>query len=148
MRIILKTVLLAGILVVGLGIVQAQDAKPLPRHPGELIKYQIKFDGPNADRIKTVNANLSLRIQGPKDQAGFNGGMQTNGIPPSTPRNFELTFKVPENAANGDYFLSFSALADEGYGNYTDGQEFNVPPVRVENPKKFTPPEVTVTPLP
>ena len=74
--------------------------------------------------------------------------MQTNGISLSTPRNFELTFKIPENAANGDYFLSFSALADEGYGNYTDGQEFNVPPVRVENPKKFTPPEVTVTPLP
>ena len=134
--------------LLSLSVMQAQQAQPLARHPGDVIKYEIKFDGPNADRIKSVNAGLGLRTQIPKDQAGFAGGISENNIQPSAPKTFELSFKVPENIADGDYYLNFSALAAEGFGNYSDGQEFNVPAVRIENPKKFTPPAVSVKPLP
>jgi hypothetical protein len=55
---------------------------------------------------------------------------------------------IPTNIATGDYYLSFTARADEGSVSYSDGQEFNVPAVHIENPKTFTPPGVKVTPLP
>jgi uncharacterized protein YfaS (alpha-2-macroglobulin family) len=147
MRTILKTVLTAGILL-SLGVASAQEAKPLPRHPGDVIKYQIVFDGPNAEKIKYVNASLALMVGPPKDQAGFATGIPDNNVQPKSPNIFELSFKVPENASDGDYRLSFSAFADDGSGNYMSGQEFNVSLVHIENPKKFTPPTVKVTPLP
>jgi hypothetical protein len=128
---------------------QAQEAAhPLPRHPGDVIKYRVVFDGPNADRIKYLNTSIGLRTGAPKDQAGFSGGVSELNVAPSSPQTFDLKFTIPENAADGEYYLNFSAFADEGYGNYSDGQEFNVPPVHVENPKKFTPPAVKVTSLP
>jgi hypothetical protein len=138
-------------LIIGLlssALTQAQGPGPLPRHPGDVIKYEIKFDGPNADKIKSVNAGLNLRTSPPKDQVGFGTNIPDNGVSPSPSKTFELIFKVPENAANGDYYLYVSAIADEGSGNYNDGQEFNTPPIRIENPKTFTPPGITVKPLP
>jgi hypothetical protein len=132
-----------------LSIAQAQDAHPLPRHPGDIIKYEIRFDGLNADKIKNVNAGLSIRGPIPKDQAGFTGGFGTNGsVGPSSPATFKIELTVPPNIATGDYYLNFSAVATEGGANYSDGQEFSVPAVHIENPKTFTPPGVKVTPLP
>jgi hypothetical protein len=138
------------LLIVGLlslALVRAQEAKPLARHPGNVIKYQIKFDGPNADKINHVHGWLSSRVPVPKEQAGFINGFGVDGHM-SSPKTFDLELKVPENIANGDYSLNFSASADEGSGNYTDGQEFNVPSIRIENPKTFVPPSVTVKELP
>jgi len=135
--------------LLALGFSQAQEARPLPRHPGDVIKYEIKFDGPNADRIKTVSASLGMKVGPPKDQAGFNNGFGTShAFTPSSPNTFVVEMTVPDNAATGDYFLNVGASAAEGSANYSDGQEFNVPPIRVENPKTFTPPGIKVTPLP
>lgn len=130
------------------GIAHAQDAKPLPRHPGDVIKYQITFDGPNADRIKTVYARMNTG-QPPKDQAGFSTQINTIGdIQPTSPGTFLIEIKVADNTADGEYTLIIAATANEGSANYHNGQEFNVPPIRIENPKKFTPPGITVKPLP
>jgi hypothetical protein len=139
--------LICGLLT--FAIAQAQQAMPLARHPGDVIKYEIKFDGPNADRIKTVNAGLGIRGPIPKDQAGFSGGFGTNGpVGPSSPATFKVELTVPPNIATGDYYLGVNAHADEGSAGYSDGQDFNLPPVHIENPKMFTPPGIKVTPLP
>jgi hypothetical protein len=133
----------------GLGVMQAQEAKPLPRHPGDTIKFEVKFDGPNADRIKTVSAGLNMRVAAPKDQAGFTNGFGTSHpFTPSSPDTFIVEMTVPDNAATGDYFFYVSGSAVEGSANYTDGQDFNVPPIRIENQRTFTPPGIKVTPLP
>ncbi|MFZ0773515.1 MAG: hypothetical protein WCA49_08560 [Candidatus Sulfotelmatobacter sp.] len=133
----------------GLSPAQAQEAKPLPRHPGDVIKYEIKFDGPNADKIKTVSASLGMRVGPPKDQAGFNNGFGTQGSTrPSAPNTFIVEMTVPDNAATGDYYLNVGASATAGSAGYSDGQEFNTPPIHIENPKTFTPPGIKVTPLP
>jgi hypothetical protein len=134
--------------LLSLGFLHAQVAAPLARHPGDVVKYEIKFDGPNADRIKTVYARMNMG-QPPKDQAGFTSQFNTPGqVQPSSPKTFLIEMKVPDNAANGEYTLFVTATADEGSANYQEGQEFNVPPVHIENPKKFVPPSVKVTPLP
>jgi hypothetical protein len=130
-------------------LLQGQEAQPLARHPGDVIKYEIKFNGRNADKIQQVTAGMSLRIGAPKDQAGFNQNFGTNGwIGPSSPTTFKIEMTVPANAATGDYYLSITGRADEGAANYQDGQEFNTPPIHIENPKTFTPPGVKVAPLP
>ena len=138
-------------LIIGLlssALAQAQGPEPLPRHPGDVIKYEINFDGPNADKITRVNGWLGLRGPIPKDQAGFNNSFGADSRVASSPNTFTLEMKVPDNIANGDYYLTFSALASEGSGNYNDGQEFTVPPIHIENPKTFTPPSVKVKQLP
>jgi hypothetical protein len=90
-----------------------------------------------------------MKVGPPKDQAGFNNGFGTShAFTPSSPNTFIVEMTVPDNAATGDYFLNVGASAAEGSANYSDGQEFNVPPIRVENPKTFTPPGIKVTPRP
>lgn len=127
----------------------AQQPQPLAKHPGDVIKYQIVFDGPNADKIKTVFARMSCDGPIQKDQAGFTGQFNTVGqVPPSSAKTFTVEMKIPDNAASGEWRLNFDAMAAEGSANYQDGQEFTVPSVHIENPNKFTPPGVKVTPLP
>jgi hypothetical protein len=135
-------------LALSVPLLQAQVAAPLARHPGDVIKYRIMFDGPNADKITRLSASLGIDGPVPKDQAGFSNNFNANTNAPVSPKTFDVELKVPDNIANGDYVLSIQASASEGYGNYRNGQEFTVPPVHIENPKKFTPPGVKVTPLP
>jgi len=127
---------------------QAEDAKVLPKHPGDIIKYEVKFDGPNADKIKTVGAGLHMRGPISKDQSGFIGSFGTgHQVLPSPSKTFILEMTVPNDSATGDYFLNVGASSDEGSASYEDGQEFTIPPVHIENPKTFTPPRITVKPL-
>jgi hypothetical protein len=143
------TLRVALIVLLACNLSQAQGAKELARHPGDVVKFEIKFDGPNADKIKAVTANLSMRVGSPKDQAGFTNGFGTQRqVSPSSPNTFLVEMTVPDNAATGDYFLSVGVTATEGSANYQDGQEFTVPPVPIENPRKFTPPGIIVKPLP
>jgi hypothetical protein len=126
-----------------------QEAKVQPLHPGDVIKFEIKFDGPNADKVKTVNAGLTTRMSPPKDQSGFSNGFGTQRqYPPTSPNTFVVEMTVPDNAVTGDYSLWVGATATEGSANYADGQEFHFPIVHIENPRKFTPPAINVKQLP
>jgi hypothetical protein len=144
--IILKFLIVVGLVSLAFG--QTQEARPLARHPGEVIKFQIKFDGPNADKITRVNGGFNLNGPVPKDQAGFDHGIGASTKAPSSPKTFDLELNVPDNIATGEYTLGFTGFAAEGYGEYANGQDFNIPPIHIENPKKFMPPSVTVKQLP
>jgi len=130
---------------------QAQEAKPLARHPGDVIKYEIKFDGPNADKIKTVNASIGLTTPQAKDQiVGFSTGFGTpRPVAPSSPNTFVVEMTIPSTVATGDYVLAnISANVDQGSIDYNNGQDFKVPPIRIENSKTFVSPSVSVKPIP
>jgi len=110
---------IALVVFLALGLSQAQEAKVLPKQPGDVIRFEIKFDGPNAARIKTVDAALRTNLVAPRDQTGFTTSFGTDrGYLPSAPT--------------------------EGSASYSDRNEFTIPPLHVENPKKFTPPSITV----
>jgi hypothetical protein len=138
-------------LIIGLlssAFVQAQETpKPLPRHPGDVVKYEITFSGPNAGKIKMLFARMNTQTI-PKDQVGFTGQFNTPGQVQVSSPTIVVEMKIPDNIATGEYRLSLSATASEGSADYADGQDFNVPAVRVENPRTFTPPAITVKPLP
>jgi hypothetical protein len=128
---------------------QAQEAKPLPRHPGDVIKYEVKFDGPNADKMTLVLLSMNTGMAAPKDQVGFATSFGSGWVQSSSPKTFIVEITIPANAATGDYSLSDAQAqsADGGRANY-NRQDFSVPPIHIENPKTFTPPSITVKPLP
>lgn len=136
--------------LLSLGVLQAQEAKPLPRHPGDTVKFEIKFDGPDAPKVKTVNVVLRLRAAMPPDQSGFSGAFGGDSVQASLPNTFRPEVKIPDNAANGEYFLDINASADNSAGSvtYHDGSDFHLNPIHVENGRTFTPPHVTVTQQP
>ncbi len=138
-------------IIVGLlssAFMQAQGPGPLPRHPGDVIKYEIRFDGPNADKIKTVSAQMVTNSI-PRDQSGFTNGFGTSHqFTPSSPKTFDIEMTIPNNIATGDYRLnSIDARADEGAPTYSN-QDYSVPIIHIENPRTFTPPGISVKPLP
>jgi hypothetical protein len=134
--------------LLSLSFVQAQEAKPLARHPGDVIQFQVKFSGPNADKIKGVQGGLDLNGSIPKDQAGFRNGFGVDKLSNPSPNTFVIGLTVPSDIATGDYTLSLTASAVEGSAAYVNGTDYNVPLIHIENPKKFTPPSITVTPIP
>lgn len=133
--------------LLALSFSQAQDAHPLPRHPGDVIKFEVKFDGPNADKIKTVNVLLRLRAAVPQDHDGFSAGFGGDSVQSSAPNTFRPEIKIPDNAASGDYFLDVNAAADgsAGSASYRDGAQFHLNPIHIENTRTFVPPHITVT---
>jgi hypothetical protein len=142
----LKFLIVVGLVSFAFG--QSQEAEPLAWHPGEVIKFRITFDGPDADKITRVNGGLNLDGPVPKDQGGFDHGIGASTKAPSSPRTFDLELKVSDNIATGEYTLHFAGIAAEGYGEYANGRDFTIPPIHIENPKKFVPPSVTIKQLP
>jgi hypothetical protein len=133
--------------LLSLGFLQAQEAKPLARHPGDILKYEIKFSGPTADQIKSVDASLGLTSATQKDQPGFNTGVPGAVSHPSLD-TYHVEMKVPDDIANGDYVLNVNISAALGSTSYNNGNGFTLPPVHIENPRTFVPPSIAVKQLP
>jgi len=138
-------------LLFAVNLSQAQGPNPLPRHPGDVIKYEINFDGSNANTVKTVTASLNLNGSQPKDQTyGFVVNFGTpQPVSPSPTNTFVVEMTVPPNVSSGNYVLNVSARTDE-HGNigYGEGSGFDVPAIHIENSKTFTAPSISVKPLP
>jgi hypothetical protein len=143
MKQILKTTLIAGTLL-SLGIAQAQQAAELAKHPGEVIKLEVKFDGPDGAKIITIYANLSTQTERPPDQAGF-----MNNFPGEfkliSPGLFEGDFKIPDTALSGDYKLQSMDVRAPGIQlTYNEGKQYNLHEFRIENKNKFVQPPITI----
>jgi hypothetical protein len=148
MRKALKIALLAGILM-GLGIAQAQQLQEQPKHPGDVLKFEVKFEGPDADKIKYVSLNLGLAAGSSLEkQVGFNQGLSGASRIQVAPRTFHIEVIVTDDIASGDYTLSqLNAGAEVGGENYPQ-RDFQGYRVHIENPRTFIPPKVSIKPLP
>src|SRR5208282_4476741 len=61
------------------------------RRPGDVIRVEIKFDGPDAEKITHVSLYLSKPDgSAPKDQIGFAVGFNGPNYSPSSPHTFTL----------------------------------------------------------
>ena len=126
----------------------SQEVKEQPKHPGDVLKFEVKFDGPDSDKIKSVSLSLGLKEGARNDQVGFNEGFGAEGNP-VPPHTYRFEARVPENIASGVYELnSVSVRTDAGNFTYRTPQDFQPLTYKIENPKTFTPPKVTVKPLP
>ena len=143
MRKTIKTILIAGALL-SLGIVNAQEAKEQPLKPGDVIKLDLEFRGPDADQLTSINASLYSHAPRPEDQAGFMTNFPGE-FKLTSPRNFHAEFKVPDTAVSGEYKLD--SLDVRGLGiqlTYTDGEQYHLHTFHVDNKDKFVQPSVTI----
>jgi hypothetical protein len=117
------------------------------RRPGDVIRLEIKFDGPDAAKIKQVLLSLNKPDgEPPKDQVGFNTSFGSNGwIGEVSPFTFRVEATIPTNIATGDYVLYVNAQAENGRTQYASGNQFKLPPFHIRNDKTFIPPTITVT---
>lgn len=153
MRIVRQLVFYSGVL---LGLMfsaspnKAQE--PTTYHPGETIRVSVVFEGPDADKIVTANTYSELKSLVKPEQAGFQPGFGSNSNK-TAPNTFELSFKVPDNQATGDYVLTqISAnlqIGDSRVGVVYGPMDFPALKFRIENPNTIKKPAIkNVTVLP
>jgi hypothetical protein len=132
-------------LLLACSLSDAQEVKELARHPGDVLKFEVKFDGPDASKVKHIS--LYLALQGgspPSNQPGFTNGFRGASASSSEPNIFRPEIRISENAATGDYFLMVSAAAEPGDAEYKTGEQFQMHLFHIENPKSFNAPKITV----
>jgi hypothetical protein len=141
-----RQVCLPLFIAVFLSLAHAQELKVQPLQPGNVLRFEVTFSGPDADKIKRMSLVVGLKGSAPPNQAGFNEGFGAQGQLVST-HTFHVDIKIPDNAATGDYIVRrVDANSDLGSAAYTSG--FSTTTYHIENPQTFTPPTVSVKPLP
>lgn len=72
--------------------------------PGQTIRISVTFEGPDAGKISAVM--MSLSIPSPSlSQPGFKTDIFPGDSKQTGPNTFEVSYKIPENQASGDYPL-------------------------------------------
>lgn len=147
-RLVLRLSIVAFLVI---GLLHAQQAKELPRHPGEVLRFEVKFEGPDTAKVRTVSLGLQATptTTKPSNQSGFISGFSSEkSVEASSPGIFRPEIKIPDNAMSGDYYLIVSAQADTGNVGYEAGKQFQLHLFHIENTRTFTPPTITVKELP
>ena len=144
MRKILKTILLAGTLLV-LGIAQAQQVAELAKHPGDVLKFNITFSGPDAVKVKQVGVVIRLNGGISPNQVGFQPVQQTQYVQKTSTGVFMTEIKIDDTLASGEYHLEVIAAPDiTGSTTYVAGREFQLHTFHIDNPRTFSPPKIDV----
>ena len=146
MPITMKSVFsLTLVVLLALSLSQAQEAKELARHPGDVLKFEVKFDGPDAAKVTSLEIYLSCSSAQPgANQAGFvNNFGGTKTFQAVSPRTFQPEIVIPKDILPGDYSLSIHAHADVGNAIYDSGKQFQLH-IRVDNSRTFTAPGIIV----
>ncbi len=140
MRKTLKTLLFAGTLL-GLGIGQAQQVSELAKHSGETLKFEVKLEGQDAQKVKSVSLYLGSRNGSiPPEQSGFTNGYRGASFPAISTGIFRPEITIPANLATGDYFLVVTVIADPGSAEYIAGKQFQMHDIHINNSQTFVPP--------
>jgi hypothetical protein len=136
-----------------LGIVPI-SAQPQPsevtefRKPGDALHFEVKFNGPDADKIRSVSIDFNVTGNKPTaDQTGFQRSFGGPTFTASSPRTFVVEAKIPETACSGDYRVYVNVQSDSGSFQYVSGEQFQMPLIHIRNDRTFTAPQITVTEL-
>jgi hypothetical protein len=129
---------------------QAQEVKELSKHPGDILKFEIRFDGPDAAKVKIVRILLARQTDPPPNQVGFNTTPQGGDFYPSATGVFQTEIKIPSGVPSGDYSLQVTATSENGTGSatYDAGKDFQLHRFHIDNPATFAPPQIKVTEKP
>ena len=118
------------------------------RHPGDVLHYQIKFDGGDVGKITGVSIHLVTHDVIPADQPNAATQFGGNCGAPISPGVFECSVPIPDGIPNGTYQLFKVSTETPQFGT-SYHQDFKVPSIPVQNPKTFNKPtSVTVTEKP
>ena len=123
---------------------QAKDAKELAIRPGDTLRFEVKFEGPDAGKITQITLFLRSKTGEPADQVGFGEVVQSPPFKPLSLNTFQAEIKITDNIATGDYVLQIGAEAVQGGVSYDAGKQFQLHSFHIDNSRKFTPPKITV----
>lgn len=136
---------LLATIVVSLNVLHAQELSEQPRHPGQVIKFEIKFEGADADKVKQVYIGLTLLGSVQPNQEGFKPNFNAGKwFTTTVPKVFQAEITIPEDVASGEYKLNIQGQAEAGNAQYASGESFKLTPIRIANPRTFTKPEISV----
>jgi hypothetical protein len=130
-----------------LSFAQAQEAHEKPLKPGDKIRFEVKLNGPDADKVTAVSLNFAIQGQPSPDQAGFSTGFGASASTPASPGVFNVEVVVGDDAS-GTYRLNQASAGTPYAGHSYNTADFGDFTVVVENPKTFTPPKITIKKLP
>ncbi|HUE04886.1 MAG TPA: hypothetical protein VMR62_35365 [Bryobacteraceae bacterium] len=137
-----RTIVIAALL--GGSLLAAQEVTEF-KQPGDIIRLEIKFDGPDAAKIKSISIQFGTNAAPSVDQGGFSTSFRSEKtFEPSAPNAFYADATIPKDVASGDYFLRINAQVETGLFQYVSGDQFQFPPFHIRNGKTFKPPKVTV----
>jgi len=141
-----KMLIFAVVFLLLSGYAKAQS--PVVYHPGQSIRITIKFDGPDAGKIKSAVINLHLPAIS-ESQPGFSAEIYGGESNPVGPNTFEVSFKIPETQASGDYQINQIRAIVNVSGSETVTLFYNSPTdfpagktFTVENPNSIVKPEI------
>jgi hypothetical protein len=117
---------------------------------GTFVRFDIKFNGPDAAKVKIVRIYLTRKTDVPPDQSGFSVTPQGGDFSPDPSGVFKTEIKIPEGTPTGDYALQVVATGQGSAGSatYDAGDQFQLHRFHIANPATFTPPHITVKELP
>lgn len=118
------------------------------REPGDVIRLEVSFDGPDAARIKTVAVYLRDLNGLSSDQQGFMTQFNSNAVGPAHASTFDVSVQIPQSAATGEYAVFVIATTDNNSLRYDSGDQFKVATYHIRNKSGFPPPHINVKELP
>jgi len=127
---------------------QQPQQSSVTRHPGDVLHYQLTFQGIDVGKIRSASIRLRSAAPIPPNQSGFTNGFGGGCTKSATADTFDCAVTIPPNIADGDYRVITVSVNATPAGGYDYNQEFSVPGVPIQNPGTFTPPKLTVTEKP
>jgi hypothetical protein len=127
-----------------------QQAQPsVKRHPGDVLHYQVKFEGGELAKVTVVNLNFRTSDPIPADQQGLTNGFGGPCVKSVAVGVWDCSVTIPDRVWNGNYRVNGVGVgAGTSLGKYYE-EDLHVPLVPIENSAMFIPPtKVTVTPKP
>jgi hypothetical protein len=140
--------ILAFLFLGSLTTLSAQEMKKPALHPGDVVPYQVKLEGPNAEKF--TSASIVVQLKSPPDPGQValqqNFGASAERMPDGV---FHVNLKIPEYAASGEYGVSAIVMTRDGVIRYIYSQgELSIPPLNVRSDTQFQKPRITVTQRP
>jgi hypothetical protein len=113
-------------------------------HPGQTIRISVTFEGPDAGKIAQATMNWSTPSLA-ANQPAFSQSMYSSESRQTAPNTFEVSFKIPETQATGEYALDQlrgSTSAPVSVVFFYGPADFPVRKAKVENSNALTKPTI------
>lgn len=112
--------------------------------PGDRICFTIRFDGEDIDKISWVSLFFDLHQAVPSDQIGLFNDFAVDETKKIEPGTYEVSGKVPWNAASGKYYLDQIGAGNKRIGLVFIYNQPGLPSItfNVDNPEVLKKPEL------
>ena len=131
---------LSMVILLGASLLQAQTVY----HPGQVIHVSVTFDGTYVTKIKGVQVVASIP-SAPDSQPGFKTEIFLTESKPTGPNSFEVSYRVPDNQASGEYPLKQirASLTDSSLTLFYESEKDFTPRIlKIENIQSFVKPKI------